>query len=191
MRWLTTALMTLLVPITVLGAPILRTKDIRPEATLPPETFQAVVFLDGAEALSTNISFEMVDFDGSVHWLRLAGIQSWERVISTIEFDLNGSVPTGLYKIENVYSNGEPDGIAMAILYKNVNGNIYIGRTSGNQTTSTFVGYRPLAVSEEYFQTVTPQITTEAGKLHAHSLIHGAQILPNGTYSVFSPVEGN
>ena len=173
----------------VSAAPILETYDLSSNQgdKLPPETFQVIVFLDAAASLSTTFSIEMVDTDGSAHWLRFLGTQNWRDNIASAQFNLNGATPTGRYRIRRVYPDGDPDGLALAVFYKNRDGRVFIARTVNHARyeCDNFVGFTPLELSEEGFALYADQITTKEGRKHAHSLLHGAQLLQSGDYNVF------
>lgn len=147
------------------------------------DTLQVVAFYDGASSAHLDIGYQGCGQSG---WIAINSIPNFGSKIVTLEYDLNGSTPTGTFKVSGVVANGVIDGLAFGLFWRDTQCNYHTLKSNSNVLLSgaSFVGAWPLGMNHSTFGTRTPQLTDGFALETAFATILGAKLLGNGTYSV-------
>lgn len=166
---------------------------------LPTDRAQVVVFYDGAEGGETALGIEFrkeQEDDGTFApdarsqpprvWIWIRGLRKFDHVIETREYQLNGWLPTGRFKVKNVVPDGVVDGIAFGLFWKDAEGRYRALQSNDDRGTfdARFVCGWPLGMNDATLAARTPQITNLFGREQAKMAICGAKLLGNGAYRI-------
>lgn len=151
---------------------------------LPVDTLQVVGFYDGNG--TSTLEFECLDVNGTTAYVSLAGIAQFDEAIKTAQYALNGSRPTGNFRVSGVQANGVVDGLAFGLLWRDAQGFHIVRSNSATPTPAAcYVGAWPLGGWDATrFLSKVPATIDGFARETALAVICGAKLMPNGAYSI-------
>jgi len=154
---------------------------------LGSDTLQVVVFYKGAATNTATFGFEYRRPDSTTGWVYLNNLPTWDRKITTAQYNLNGAVPTGNFSVNGMSADGATSGVAFGLFWKDANDQYHLLKSNSSLllTNASYIGVWPTVLDDTTFLVRAPQLGDRAARDAARVLLDGAKLLPvNGQYSV-------
>jgi hypothetical protein len=158
---------------------------------LPNGTAQVVVYYDGDRTAFPALQI------GFVHpETKKSGWYVFERLqrssnfapgkISTFELKMRGYDLNGKFKVKGVKPDGEVDGLAFGVLWKDSSGRCHLlkSRSSSEQAGAKFIGMWPCWMSLTHFRKQVSQLGSSFAIQQAQTIVMGCEMVDNGTHSI-------